>query len=50
MCTVDDRVEIEMEYYIASLEEVKEIRKADNDDPLTMAELKTFRKMTGKLS
>ena len=33
-----------------SLGEVKEIRKADRDDPLTKAELKVFRKMTGKLS
>ena len=39
-----------MEDYVESLEEVKEIRKADRDDPLTKTELKVFRKMTGKLS
>ena len=39
-----------MRDYMDSLEEVKEIRKAVRDDPLTRAELKVFRKMTGKLS
>ena len=39
-----------MKDYVDSLEEVKEIRKAVRDDPLTSAELKVFRKMTGKLS
>ena len=48
--TVDDGIEIEMEDYVAGLEEVREIRKSDRDDPLTKAELKTFRKITGKLS
>ena len=48
--TVDDGIEIEMKDYVDSLEEVKEIRKANRDDPLTRAELKVFRKMTGKLS
>ena len=48
--TVDDGIEIEMEDYVASLEEVKEIRKADRDEYLTKAELKVYRKMTGKLS
>ena len=48
--TVDDGIEIVMEDYVASLEEVKEIRKAHNDDPLIMAELKILRKMTSKLS
>ena len=47
---VDDGIEIEMEDYVASLEEVKEIRKADRDEYLTKAELKIFRKMTSKLS
>ena len=50
MKTVDDGIEIEMKDYVDSLEEVKEIRKANRDDPLTRAELKVFRKMTGKLS
>ena len=48
--TVDDGIEIEMKDYVDSLEEVKEIRKANRDNPLTRAELKGFRKMTGKLS
>ena len=50
MKTVDDGIEIEMKDYVDSLEEVKEIRKANRDDPLTRAELKVFRKMTGNLS
>ena len=50
MTAVDDGIEIEMEDYVASLEEVKEIQKANRDEPLTRAELKIFRKMTGKLS
>ena len=47
---IEDRIEIQMEYYIESLEEVKEIRKADRDEELTKAELKVYRKMTSKLS
>ena len=39
-----------MEDYIKSLEEIKEIWKADRDEYLTKVELKIFRKMTGKLS
>ena len=39
-----------MEDYVASLEEVKEIWKADIDEYLTKAELKVYRKITGKLS
>ena len=48
--TVDDGIEIEMEDYVASLEEVKEIQKADRDEYLTQAKLKVYRKMTGNLS
>ena len=48
--TIEDGIEIEMKDYVDSLEEVKEIRKAVRDDPLTKTELKVFRKMTGKLS
>ena len=48
--TVEDGIEIEMQDYVDSLEEVTEIRKAVRDDPLTRAELKVFRKMTEKLS
>ena len=48
--TVDDGIEIEMQDYVNSLDEVQEIRKADKEDPLTKAELKVYRKMTEKLS
>ena len=50
VATVEDRIKIEMEDYVDSLEEVKEIRKAERDEYLTEAELKVYRKMTGKLS
>ena len=43
---VNDGIEIEMQDYVDSLEEVKEIRKAVRDDPLKRAELKVFWKMT----
>ena len=33
--TVENGVEVEMKDYVDSLEEVKEIRKADREDPLT---------------
>ena len=48
--TVEDGIEIEMEDYVDSLEEIKEIQKADRDEDLTKAELKVYRKMTGKHS
>merc|ERR1712208_106562 len=48
--TVENGIEVETKDYIDSLEEVKEIRKADREDPLTKTELKVFRKMTEKLS
>ena len=44
MSAVDDGIEIEMEDYVASLEEVKEIRKADRNEYITKAELKVYRK------
>ena len=31
---INDRIEIEMEDYVDSLEEIKEIRKADSDEDL----------------
>ena len=46
---VNDGIEIEIDY-VDILEEIEEIRKADRDEDLTKAELKVFRKMTGKLS
>ena len=48
--TVHDGIQHEMKDYIDSLEEVKEIRKAERDEELTRDELKVYRKMTGKLS
>ena len=48
--TYEDRIEIKMEDYIDSLDEIKEIRAADNDETLTRVEMKVHRKMTGKLS
>ena len=39
-----------MEDYLESLEEIKDIRKADREEDLTKLELKEYRKMTGKLS
>ena len=36
--------------YVDSLEEIKEIRRADRDDDLTKMELNEYWKMTGKLS
>ena len=48
--TVEGGIKIEMEDYVESLEEVKEIRKADRNDDLTKAKLKVYRKMSGKQS
>ena len=47
---VDDRIEVQMEDYVDSLKEIKEIQKADRDEDLTKAELREHRKITGKLS
>merc|ERR1712177_169944 len=44
------RIEISMENYADSVEEIKEIRKADRNERLTTAELKEYRKYTGKIS
>ena len=44
------RIEVSMEDYANSVEEIKEIRKADRDEKLTRAELKEYRKYTGKIS
>ena len=48
--TIKDGFEISMEDYVDSLDEIKEIRKADRDHYLTKMEVKEYRKMTGKLS
>ena len=44
VCATDDGIEIKMEDYVESLEEVKEVRKADREEYLTKAELKVYRK------
>ena len=44
------RIEISMEDYADSVKEIKEIRKADKNERLTTAELKEYRKYTGKIS
>jgi len=44
------RIEVSMEDYVNSVEEIKEIRKANRDEKLTRAELKEYRKYTGKIS
>ena len=41
-------IEVQMEGYVESLEEMKEIWKADREEDLTKLELKEYRKMTGK--
>ena len=46
----DDGIEIQMEDYVESLEDIKEIRKADREDDLIKLELKEYRKLTGKLA
>ena len=47
---IEDGIEIKMEDYVDSLEDVKEIRKVDRDEDLTKAEMKIYRKMSRKLS
>merc|ERR1711955_149776 len=44
------KIEVSMEDYASSVEEIKEIRKADRAEKLTRAELKEYRKYTGKIS
>ena len=48
--TNDEQIEISMEDYADSINEIKEIRKASSTEKLTKAELKEYRKYTGKLS
>ena len=48
--TVEDGIVIQMEDYVNSLEDIKEIRKADRNDNLTKAKIKEYRKVTGKQS
>merc|ERR1711954_515894 len=48
--TKNGKIEISMEDYADSIKEIKEIRKADRNEKLTTAELKKYRKYTGKIS
>merc|ERR1712002_1134368 len=48
--TKNDQIEISMEDYAESIKEIEEIRKASRDEKLTKAELKEYRKYTGKIS
>ena len=50
VAAVEDGIEIEMEDYVESLEEVTEIRKADRYEDLTIEEIKLYRKIICKLS
>merc|ERR1711873_279605 len=44
------KIKVSMEDYANSVEEIKEIRKGDRNEKLTRAELKEYRKYTGKIS
>ena len=44
-----NEIVMSMEDYANSIEEIKDIRKAKSDDPLTKLELKVYRKYTGKI-
>merc|ERR1712115_7961 len=48
--TNDEQIEISMEDYADSINEIKEIRKDNRTEKITKAELKEYRKYTGKLS
>ena len=48
---VDNGIKVSMEDYTNSLEDIKEIRKVeDQNEPLTKLEMKEYRKMTGKIA
>merc|ERR1712115_144449 len=48
--TKDGKIEISLEEYAESIKEIIEIRKANRNEKLTNAELKEYRKYTGKIS
>merc|ERR1712121_349128 len=48
--TKNGKIEVSMEEYAESIQEIKEIRKAKRNEKLTKAELKEYRKYTGKIS
>ena len=47
---MEDGIEVTMSDYVKSMEDVKDIRKADRDEELTSLEMKEYRKITGKVS
>ena len=47
---VCDGVELSMEDYAASIEQIKEIRNVKKEEPLLKSELKLFRKNVGKIN
>ena len=48
---VDDGIEVSMEDYTQSLQDIKQIRKVENrEELLTKLEMKEYRKMTGKIA
>ena len=47
--TKEDGIEIEMAYYVARVQDIVDIRKADKYEDLTKQELKEYRKIAGKL-
>ena len=46
----DGSIHIEMKNYVESLEDIKEIHKANKEEDLTKTESKEYRKVTGKIS
>merc|ERR1712243_317967 len=48
--TKDGKIEVSMEDYAESIQEITEIRKANRNEELTKPELKEYRKYTGKIS
>ena len=44
------KIQVSMEDYADSVDEIREIRKADRTEKLTRAELKEYRKYTGRIS
>ena len=51
MKKVDDGIEVLMEDYAESLDDIKEIRKVeDRNEPLTKLEMNEYRKMIGKIA
>merc|ERR1711872_644823 len=48
--TKNGKIEVSMEDYAESIQEIKEIRKANRNEKLTKAELKEYRKYAGKIS